>query len=431
MRTAIGRSIFQFIGLTPGRHLLASLLPALLLASGVNAATGAWKWPTDKAVHVCWTNPVGKADKLYTDEQRRMKLVKDAVNDNYGRFSALSFAGWRTCAAGSAADSIQVRIMWTSQRGDRTPSGKKNSSSYLGRQALIEMQTGATGQAAVAGINLDFDQGDDYAVSASLHEFGHALGYEHDHQQKGKADVACKEMHPEVKTDKPDPHPEYMADKRDSQSIMSYCPVFKDLWRSITADDVRGIQKDYGAGPGGPLTKAGVSTGSVDCAQKFPAGDGYGAAFLHLTDGHCWACPKGYNRTLNPDVAGKSACERPGGEELAHAKREGAPTGLLKTDCDRGEFLDIGKGHCYSCPKGYNRSAAPITAANACSKAVRSDLDPAKKMGAAGCPSGSFADGLSGKCYSCGDGYDRTLDPVTAGTACIRKDWGIGRRIFF
>jgi hypothetical protein len=424
------RSVFRLKGLRAGGRGLAFLLLALLVPGMAGAATGAWKWPTDKPVPVCWTNPVDEKSKYYADEQRRMKLVKDAVNDNYGRFSALRFSGWGKCAAGSEANSIQVRIMWTKQRDDKGPNGKTNPQAYLGHQTIIEVQTGKDGEAR-PGMYLDFDSGEDYTVSSALHEFGHALGYEHDHQQKDKADFVCKELHPSVKTDKPDPKPQYMADKRDSQSIMSYCPVFKQFWRSITADDVRGLQKDYGAGSGGPLTKAGVGTGSVDCAKKFPAGDGDGAAFLHLTDGNCWACPRGYNRTMNPDVAGKSACERPGGERHAKATREGAPTGAFKTDCGRGEFLDIGTGRCYSCPDGYNRSAAPITASNACSKAVKADLDPAKRKGPAGCPQGSFADGLSGQCYTCGENHDRTLDPVTASTACIRKDWGLGRRIFF
>jgi hypothetical protein len=48
-------------------------------------------------------------------------------------------------------------------------------------------------------------------------------------------------------------------------------------------------------------------------------------------------------------------------------------------------------------------------------------LKPATKVGSTGCAGGTFLDPRSGgECWSCPSGYIRTLDPVTAGTACAK-----------
>lgn len=198
---------------------LVSLLLASLFASA-HAATGAWKWPTN--VPVCWFNAVGGSDPLHAEEQRHMKLVKDAINDNYSRFSALTFSGWGNCAAGSADTSIQIRIMWTKKRKDAGADGRPNPRSYVGREDILKCQRQSCDDGGVArppgpGMLLDFDSGDSYTVSSALHEFGHALGFSHDHVQKDKADFVCKALHPAVTTHTAKPDDVFMAEQRGSQ----------------------------------------------------------------------------------------------------------------------------------------------------------------------------------------------------------------------
>jgi hypothetical protein len=96
----------------------------------------------------------------------------------------------------------------------------------------------------------------------------------------------------------------------------------------------------------------------------------YGRAFLHIWNKTCWSCPVGFNRTVDPNVKGPRACHRAGVTRYARARRHGRGTGLLHTDCPRGshQFLHIPNGFCYSCPRGYRRTLAGINSPRGCAR---------------------------------------------------------------
>ncbi len=131
--------------------------------------------------------------------------------------------------------------------------------------------------------------------------------------------------------------------------------------------------------------------------------------FLDIGTGYCWSCPSGFNRTIFPITFG-SACERVNPAVFTSASRF---PGL----CPPGQFLDIGTGYCWSCPAGFNRTIFPITFGSACDR-----FNPAIFTGAsrfAGlCPAGQFLDIGNGYCWSCPAGYDRTIFPVDQTAAC-------------
>lgn len=160
----------------------------------------------------------------------------------------------------------------------------------------------------------------------------------------------------------------------------------------------------------------------VKCSQSYPGDSRYGAAFLDIGKGTCWQCPKSHpHRTVFPVDRG-AACERRAYTKYKRASGPENPTGLLRTDCRSGWFLDIGLGKCYSCG-GYNRTTAHVESAKACSTRVKVSRTRAKKAGDAGCPDGQFQHLLSGRCYSCPDGTYRNAntgkDPSTF-NACTR-----------
>ncbi|WP_156111668.1 tectonin domain-containing protein [Thalassospira australica] len=103
------------------------------------------------------------------------------------------------------------------------------------------------------------------------------------------------------------------------------------------------------------------------------------------------------------------------------AKYEGKPG----TSCPSGQFYDLEA--CWSCPSGYSRSGDHVTTGTACHKVtdkdIFSDAKPAQRLsGVSQCPSGSFFDMYNGgTCWRCPSGYNRTIfDPVYSDKACER-----------
>ncbi|MBL9168933.1 MAG: neutral/alkaline non-lysosomal ceramidase N-terminal domain-containing protein [Verrucomicrobiales bacterium] len=135
--------------------------------------------------------------------------------------------------------------------------------------------------------------------------------------------------------------------------------------------------------------------------------------FFDLPTGACWSCPPGYNRTVF-GIDGAEACEVPGRSEFTGATRHG-PAG-----CGPGQFFDLITGACWSCPDGYNRTVFPIEGNAACERPAQSLFAPAAQHGPEGCGPGQFFDLLAGACWSCPAGYNRTIFPIGDPWACER-----------
>ncbi len=96
----------------------------------------------------------------------------------------------------------------------------------------------------------------------------------------------------------------------------------------------------------------------------------------------------------------------------------------VKYSCPTGSFFDA-NGKCYSCPASYARTADAVTSDRACAKA-----DPTVKGGEVAATFGgplcsaprgswSFKDGsLGGSCWSCPNGYERSIYSVDDDRAC-------------
>jgi F5/8 type C domain-containing protein len=152
-------------------------------------------------------------------------------------------------------------------------------------------------------------------------------------------------------------------------------------------------------------------------AEKIGSPDGCESGSFKdpIYGGTCWTCPEGSKRTVFA-VQGTSACEVPAGEIFAKAIQHSKGKGLLGTDCDGGQFWDP-NGYCYSCPSGYNRTAYSVTSDKACSQRVHASYTAATKVGEYGCDEG-FLDIGTNKCWTCPDGYRRTVYSVKSEKAC-------------
>lgn len=157
-----------------------------------------------------------------------------------------------------------------------------------------------------------------------------------------------------------------------------------------------------------------INQGKVEC----PPGSFYDS----MDGGTCWTCPDGFRRTVYSVKSG-NACERIASTTYAKAKAHGKATGLLKTDCPPGsrQFWDP-NGTCYSCPEGYNRTLYPVTSSKACAKTVRAQQTKATQTSKLTCAPGSFYDLYGGgTCWTCPDGYVRTVNSITSEKACQKK----------
>ncbi|MDP6708966.1 MAG: hypothetical protein QF893_21695, partial [Alphaproteobacteria bacterium] len=145
-----------------------------------------------------------------------------------------------------------------------------------------------------------------------------------------------------------------------------------------------------------------------------------GSFFDPRKGGECWSCPSGYKRSLAP-VTAKNACAKSVFGKTARAKYRG------KHGCGRGQFFDPRKGgECWSCPSGYKRSLAPVTATNACVRPGKKQLAKAQYHKKLGCARGAFLDIGRGECWSCPSGYGRSLHPVTDRRACVARQAACG-----
>ncbi len=166
---------------------------------------------------------------------------------------------------------------------------------------------------------------------------------------------------------------------------------------------------------------------------------GYDRAKRHGLTDVCFACPTGYVRTANPDVNARNACAKdilgitdPKPAWTANVlgcsgKRNEAIDGIKYAQA----FLDVGRNQCYSCPIGYARTGDSIDAATACALGAILPIDckaQDKRLGgytvqkvvepaddAWGAP---FRHQLTNDCYSCPEGYDRTVSSINAANAC-------------
>lgn len=176
------------------------------------------KWPTT-ALPVCWENPSPADEKLRT-------VVRRAVEDTWGKNSALTFNGWGPCEDASLGIRIQVdeahpHVKKIGRFGDGLPNGMVLNFSFKKWSPTCRLR-------------LEFCV---YAIAA--HEFGHALGFTHE-QNRPDAPEECKADSQGVDGD-------FLVTKYDPSSIMNYCNPAWNGNGQLSALDIVSVQTIYGA----------------------------------------------------------------------------------------------------------------------------------------------------------------------------------------
>lgn len=162
--------------------------------------------------------------------------------------------------------------------------------------------------------------------------------------------------------------------------------------------------------------KKATEAGQQYCGKRFPANKKYAKSQWNVLKGGCWSCPKGFKRTALPAPDEHKSCKKP--RPYTDAKFHSNATGILNNICKGKPWLKDKK--CWTCPSGYKRSLKVVGGKPQCKPKTKSFYHPATNRGDPGCGPGLWSPSLSGKCFSCPAGYfrnplrtslDRSKDP--------------------
>lgn len=210
--------------------------PYLIKDAKVSKQVSFWQ---QKTIPVCWENPTPQ-------NARYREWVRQAIAGSWQRYSQLDFTCWCPCTA--ASKGVRIRIS-DEQPGIRLLShGLPQYGSYLDgkRDALVlnfsfrkwgaqDLHTRMKGDTAA------------FVRAISVHEFGHVLGFAHQHERPDC--YFCTEYEPMKKKAVPG----IWLSGCDYYSVMNYCNPLYCNGGELTQQDKEALAAAYGSrGPGRP-----------------------------------------------------------------------------------------------------------------------------------------------------------------------------------
>jgi hypothetical protein len=195
-------------------------------------------WPNAKSIPVCFLNSDG------TDQYARQ--IRDLASSEYAKVG-LCFSGWNRCTTSSPCPAIRINI---------------------GRP--VDGGAGAAGQSAVGPAPWECKNNHwslwlakDQIDWATIHEFGHAIGAEHEQgrtDNPGTCAQQAGDVYPQTSTTK------YFG-TYDPNSVMNYCSKRNRLSpQDISA--LKSLYKTSGAATCGGTTTGGGTTGGGTCTNS-------------------------------------------------------------------------------------------------------------------------------------------------------------------
>lgn len=176
-------------------------------------------WPST-SIPVCWVNAT-EADA------EAMEWSRDAIAGTWEAVSTVRFTGWGACAPGARTG---IRILLSDE----------NPYSYIGTDA------NRTGRAHSMLLNFSFaswsqvcqNQLEFCIRTIAVHEFGHALGFDHEQNRPDAPDWCSGDSVGSGDT---------VIGPWDLDSVMNYCNPEWSGNGTLSDIDIQGVQQIYGA----------------------------------------------------------------------------------------------------------------------------------------------------------------------------------------
>jgi hypothetical protein len=196
-------------------------IAAVSLALSMRSTT---KWEKNN-IKVCWENPA-------PSNILQRQMVQEAILNSWERYSSLRFYGWQTCTNGE--EDIRIKI------ADENPHAKA-----LGKE-IDNRKDGIV-------LNFTFNnwcpqcRGDynNSVRSNAIHEFGHALGFSHEHNRDDC--VFLDTSYGDCDDAPQGSDGDWNVTSCDALSIMNYC-FGSSYTGALSPLDIQGIRAIYGFG---------------------------------------------------------------------------------------------------------------------------------------------------------------------------------------
>jgi hypothetical protein len=250
---------------------------------------------------VCFEVPASNNPGAVRDDDAR-RWIQRAVEANWSRFARITFVGWGDCP-GTGTFRSGLRVQVNDQGLNCT--ARVNCGDAFGRE-IDGVPNGVRISQCNAGSGCERASREEAVTVMALHEFGHALGFQHEEDRRDSGRKSCGAP----------PDQDGPTDQRfgafDINSVMSTCGVLaqNSTWTEISPNDIAAAQYVYGRRIAGSLqTAVGLC---LKAGHFVPGQTGHRPYFGpcdEFEDGDEWRRPAGSRQLrIQPPGASGAAC---------------------------------------------------------------------------------------------------------------------------